>query len=66
MTKLKQLRTEKGLQQKFVAGVLGITPQKYGQYELGVFTPNLEMSCRIAEFYGITQISDLKNLFKNI
>lgn len=64
MTKLKQLRIEKGLQQKYVAGVLGITPQKYGQYELGVFTPNLEMSCRIAEFYNLKTIKELKELFK--
>ena len=66
MTKLKQLRAKKGLQQKFVAGALGITPQKYGQYELGAFIPNLEMACRIAEFYGLEKIEELKNLFKNI
>ena len=40
--RLRELRVEKNLNQKQVATVLGITPQSYYAYEMGISLPTLE------------------------
>lgn len=64
MTPLKQLRIDRGLTQKFVYEALKMSQSDFSRYEMGRFTPTLETACKIAEFYGLKKISELRELFK--
>ena len=64
MTALKQLRIDRGLTQKFVYESLEIPQDNLSRYEMGKFTPTLETACKIAEFYGLKTVAELKKLFE--
>lgn len=51
---LRQLRKTKGLQQKEVAQILGISPQTYNGYEKGRNEPPIETLVRLSYLYGIS------------
>ena len=62
--KLKQLREQRGMTQKQVAALMGISQQAYGQYESGMRLPKPETLGRIAAALDstleeITQCTDL-------
>ena len=61
---LRQLRTSKGLQQKFVAEACGINVNQLVRYEAGESKPCLRHAIKIAEFYGVKTVEELKNLFE--
>ena len=63
MTALRQLRTSKGLQQKFVSESCKINNNQLARYEAGENKPCLRHTIKIAEFYGIETVSELKKLF---
>ena len=52
--RLKELREEKGLQQKDVAEDLKISRQVYNNYELGKREPDYLMLVRLSEYFGKT------------
>jgi len=51
--KLKSFRKRRGLTQKQVANLMGITVRAYQHYEQGARTPSLEKSSELAEIFGI-------------
>ena len=51
--KIKQIREKKGMTQKEVASLMGISQQAYGQYESGGRVPKTETVTRIAEALGV-------------
>lgn len=51
---ITQLRTEKGIYQKELAAHLKVSAGTISNYEKGHHAPDLEMLCRIAEFFGVT------------
>ena len=51
---LRELRIYHGYTQKNISDYLKITSQAYSNYECGKRTPDLEIMCRIAEFYHMT------------
>ena len=53
-TILKQLREEKGLVQKELAAVLHVSNGTVSNYENGVHSPNLDILCKIADYYGVS------------
>ena len=54
MNRLKELRNDKGLRQKDVAQVLGISQQSLGYYENGVNKPDPAMLVQLADFYEVS------------
>ena len=64
MTELKRTRVLKGLQQTYVAEKCGLKQYNLGRYENNGKTPGLKIAIRLAEFYGIKTIEDLKKLFE--
>ena len=63
MTALKQLRINKGLKQKFVSESCKINFNQIRRYEAGENKPCLSHAIKIAEFYKVETIADLKKLF---
>ena len=64
MTALRQLRISRGLQQKFVSGSCNINNNQIRRYEAGENLPSLSHAIRIAEFYRIETVAELKKLFE--
>ena len=64
MTELKKVRINKGLQQTFVAESCGLKQYNLGRYENNAKTPGLKIAIKLAEFYGIKTIEELKSLFE--
>jgi transcriptional regulator with XRE-family HTH domain len=64
MTELKKARIRKGLQQTFVAESCGLKQYNLGRYENNGKTPGLKIAVRLAEFYGIKTVEELKKLFE--
>ena len=54
MSKLKQLREERGLPQKAVAKSVGITTSYYGMIELGTRRPSLDLAIRICKYFHLS------------
>jgi transcriptional regulator with XRE-family HTH domain len=52
--RIKQLREEKGLLQKDIAGIIGITDSAIGHYERGARFPDPETLRRLAEYFGVS------------
>jgi len=52
--RLKELRSEKGLTQKEVAGQLGISTTCYSGYEQGYREPDLKTLIKICRFFEIS------------
>lgn len=51
---LKDLRTEKKLNQTYLANMLGISLTAYQKYEHGIAEPNFDNLLKLADFYGVT------------
>lgn len=51
---LKQLRQEKGITQKEIAEILGISQAAYSLYEKGQREPKYEMLEKIADFFNVS------------
>lgn len=51
---LKNLREEKGLSRQQVADMLGISKRTIESYEYGNREPNIEMICKLADFYEVS------------
>ena len=64
MTMLRQLRISRGLQQKFVSESCGINNNQLVRYEAGENKPCLRHAVKIAEFYGLRTVGELKMLFE--
>lgn len=54
MQKLKELRIERGIQQKDLAAVLGIGANTLSQYENGKREPDNETLVRLADYFGVS------------
>lgn len=52
--RLKQLRIEKGKTQKEIADFLNLTVPAYGFYEQGRNFPNIEIICKIADYFNVS------------
>lgn len=52
--RLKELRAEKGVQQKDLADYLKIANSTYSQYETGKRVPSIDMLMKIADFFGVS------------
>lgn len=52
--KLKQLRKDKGLSQKEVASIIGVTISAYSNYEQGIREPSYDILIKLAKFYDVT------------
>ena len=61
MTRLKILRQRAGVLQKDVADSLGITRQAYSNYENGERNPDNEMLLKLAEYFGVSVDSILRD-----
>lgn len=51
---LKSIRLEKGLKQKEIAEILGITVRQYQNFELGKSNPTLDKIVKLAEYYNVS------------
>lgn len=63
--KMKQLREKKGLKQKEVAALMGISQQAYGQYESGTREPKMDTLNRIAKALGVSKYELLRATLEN-
>ena len=52
--RLKEIRISKGMTQKTLAGLLGISQQRVWQYEIGRCEPSLAMLRKMASVLGCT------------
>lgn len=52
--RLKELRKEKGLYQKDIAEILGITKTGYASYEQGISKPSIDYLLILASFYNVS------------
>jgi len=64
MTALKKCRIDAGLQQKHVAKSCGMFTSNLARYENEGIVPSLKNSVKIAEFYGVKTVAELKKLFE--
>ena len=64
MTALRQLRTSRGLKQKFVSETCKINNNQLARYEAGQNKPCLSHAVKIAEFYGVETLEQLRKLFE--
>lgn len=53
-TNLQILRESNGLPQRKISVDLGITQQAYSRYERGDREPDLEMLCKLADYFGVS------------
>lgn len=53
-SRLKELRTSKGLTQKEAAKLFNITERAYQNYELGRSTPQFSLLIEIADYFQVT------------
>ena len=53
VTRIRELRREKGLTLKTVSGGLGISLGYLHQIEQGRVNPSLTVACRLAAFFGL-------------
>lgn len=54
MSKFKECRERKGLSQKYVAVMLGVSPSAISQWEKGTTYPSSENLAALAELYGVS------------
>jgi transcriptional regulator with XRE-family HTH domain len=52
--RLKELRTTKGVTQKFMAEFLHITETSYQYYEYGKREPNHETTIKLADYFNVS------------
>lgn len=53
-TKLKTIRESKGINQKELAKILGVTESAVSHWEAGRYAPTTDKLLKIARFYGVT------------
>ena len=53
-SRLKELRSEKGLLKKEMADILDIHESTYGKYELGHREPDIKTIATLADFFNVT------------
>ena len=58
---LIMLRSLAGKTQEYIAEVIGISRQAYAKWERGETIPDIEKCGRLAEFYGVTMDSLIKD-----
>ena len=51
---IRSLRIDKGLTQKEVAQLLGISQNTYSQYEIGVLNYPVDAIVKLADYYGVS------------
>lgn len=51
---IKELRKQNNKTQTEIAQQLNITQQTYAKYELGNLEPNIQILCKLADFYGVS------------
>lgn len=54
MKVLELLREKRNISQVKMANILGISPQRYHQYEKGKRTMPIDIAKKIADYFGIT------------
>lgn len=52
--KLRLLRKEKGVSQKIVASVIGVTLSAYSNYEQGLREPSNEILVKLCKYFNVT------------
>lgn len=52
--RLKELRTDKGLSQGELAKIVGVKQQTIGGWEVGRTEPDHQITCMLADFFGVT------------
>lgn len=52
--RMKELRTERGYTQEYVAKQLGIDRSNYSKYELGKLDINIDMLIALSRFYEVS------------
>lgn len=65
LNRLKILRESRGISQQRLAIELNVSQTMVSKYELGISEPDINMICRIAEYFGVSsdyllEISDDK------
>lgn len=63
--KMKQIRETKGMTQKEVASLMGVSQQAYGQYESGTREPKMDTLNRIAKALGVSKYELLRATLEN-
>lgn len=51
---IMDLRIEKGVYQKDLAAYLNVSVGTISNYEKGIHSPDLDMICKIADYFGVT------------
>ncbi len=51
---IAELRTERGLKQKQLSAILGMSPGNLSNYEHGVYWPALDTMCKIADLFNVS------------
>ena len=54
MNNLKILRKRKGVAQKDIAVILGVTTSAYGQYETGARSMNPDILAKLSDYFGVS------------
>ncbi len=54
MTRIRELRIQRGIQQKELAAILGIPANTYNQWENGKRQPDYQSLSKIADYFGVT------------
>ena len=52
--RITQLRKKKGISQNAIAKEIGVSSRTYQDYEYGAREPQVNIFCRIADFYGVS------------
>ena len=52
--KLRDLRLEKGVLQKDVAKAIGVTTSTYGNYELGLREPSIQIIIKLCKYFNVS------------
>ena len=53
-SRLKEIRKEKGVTQKVLASVIGVTETAVSMYETGINDPNDNVKLKIASYFGVS------------
>ena len=52
--RIRDLRNDRGLTQKQIAGVLNVSQNTYSQYEIGISRFPLDAVIKLAEYYNVS------------
>ena len=51
---IRNLRIDRGLPQREVAAILGVSQNTYSQYEIGILNYPVDAIVKLADFYGVS------------